>query len=266
MATDDTQVSNVWALGDYHRFAKETVWDLGPRLVRTCGIGLGQRVLDVASGSGNVALRAAEAGAEVVASDLTPENLAAGRREASALGLELEWVRADVQELPFADDEFDVVTSSFGAMFAPDHRAATREILRVCRPGGTVGMLTFTPEGLAGLFFGLVAPYLPPPPEGALPPLLWGDEGHVRDLFGDEVASLSLTRATYVESASSPEAWAELYSTTFGPIVAIRQGSPERSEEFDREFLRFARESNRASERAEYEFEYLLVLARMRDA
>ncbi len=109
----------IWALGDYHRFAKQTVWDVGPVLVEACGITAGQRVLDVAAGTGNVALRAAQAGAEVVASDLTPENLEAGRREARALGLELEWVEADAEALPFADGAFDVVTSSFGAMFAP---------------------------------------------------------------------------------------------------------------------------------------------------
>ncbi|MGH7694548.1 MAG: class I SAM-dependent methyltransferase, partial [Gemmatimonadaceae bacterium] len=126
----------MWALGDYHRFATETVWQLGPILVRACGISAGQRVLDVAAGTGNVAIRAAEVGARVVASDLTPENFAAGRREAAARGVELEWIEADAERLPFADDEFDVVTSSLGAIFAPDHRAAAYEMFRVCRRGG----------------------------------------------------------------------------------------------------------------------------------
>src|SRR5262245_57572873 len=192
-------VRAMWSPGDYHRFAKETVWELGPRLVRACGIGPGQRVLDVAAGSGNVALRAAEAGADVVASDLTPENLEAGRRAARALGLELEWVEADAAALPFADGEFDVVTSSFGAMFAPDHQAVANGLLRVCRPGGTIGMLNFTPEGLAAEFFGLFARYAPPEPDGAPGPLLWGSEEHVRELFGDRLASLELTRRHYVE-------------------------------------------------------------------
>ena len=120
-----------------------------------CGIAAGQRVLDVAAGTGNVAIRAAEAGAQVVASDLTPENFEAGRREARARGVELEWVEADAEALPFGDGEFDVVTSSFGAMFAPDHQAVADELLRVCRPGGTIGMLNFTPEGLGGEFFEL---------------------------------------------------------------------------------------------------------------
>jgi len=161
-----------WALGDYHTFATELVWDVGPVLVDACGIGPGQRVLDVAAGTGNVAIRAAEAGASVVASDLTPENFAAGRREAKARGAEVEWVEADAEDLPFGDAEFDAVTSSFGAMFAPDHQRVADELVRACRPGGTIGMANFTPEGLAGEFFGLFAEYAPPPPPGALSPLL----------------------------------------------------------------------------------------------
>src|SRR5919108_1638190 len=129
-----------WALGDYHRFAKATVWELGPVLVDACEIAAGQPVLDVAAGTGNVAIRAAEAGAVVVASDLTPENFAAGRREARAHGVEVEWVEADAEALPFGDGEFDAVTSSVGAIFAPHHQAVADELLRVCRPGGTIGM------------------------------------------------------------------------------------------------------------------------------
>ena len=197
------------ALGDYHRFATETVWEVGPLLVEACGIGPGQRVLDVAAGTGNVAIRAAEAGARVVASDLTPENFGAGRREAAARSVALDWVEADVEALPFADGEFDVVTSCFGAMFAPDHDAVARELLRVCRRGGTIGLASFTPEGLGGSFFAALAPYMPPAPPGARPPLLWGSEDHVRALFGDAVEWLELTRRTYLERSPSPEAYVE---------------------------------------------------------
>jgi len=163
-------------------------------LVEACGISTGQQVLDVAAGTGNTAIRAAETGAEVVASDLTPENFEAGRREAKAHGVELEWVEADAEELLFGDSEFDVVTSSFGAMFAPNHQAVADELVRVCRPGGTIGMLNFTPEGLAAGFFGALAPYAPPPPPGAASPLMWGSEVHVRELFGERVKSLKMTR------------------------------------------------------------------------
>lgn len=178
-----------WALGDYHRFAKQTVWELGELLAMACGITEGQRVLDVAAGTGNTAIRAAELGAEVVASDLTPENFEAGRREAASRRVELEWIEADAEALPFADGEFDVVTSSFGAIFAPDHQAVADEMLRVCRAGGTVGMLNFTPEGLISDFFGALAPYMPSLPPAAFPPPFWGSEEHVRELFGDRVGS-----------------------------------------------------------------------------
>jgi ubiquinone/menaquinone biosynthesis C-methylase UbiE len=213
-----------WALGDYHRFAKETVWDGGEVLVRACGISTGQRVLDVAAGTGNTAIRAAEAGAEVVASDLTPENFAAGRREAEAHGVELEWVEADAEALPFADGDFDVVTSSFGAIFAPDHRAVADEMLRVCRPGGTVGMLNFTPEGLISDFFGALEPYMPPP--GALPSALWGSEEHVRELFGDRVESLEMTRRDYIETADTPGDYREFFKQSSVPWSRSTPASP----------------------------------------
>ena len=200
-AQDDVKAQQraMWALGDYHRFARHTVWGFGPVLVEACGISAGQRVLDVAAGSGNVAIRAAEAGAQVVAVDLTPENFAAGRREARTRGVELEWVEGDAESLPFGDGEFDVVTSSVGAIFAPDHQAVADELVRVCRPGGTIGMINFTPEGLAGEFFALFGRHAPPPPPGAPPPVLWGSEAHLREVFGDRLASLELTRRRYVE-------------------------------------------------------------------
>lgn len=270
-AATDRQVKaaarQAWALGDYHRFAKATVWELGPVLVEACGISPGQRVLDVAAGTGNTAIRAAEAGAEVVASDLTPENFDAGRREAEAHDVELDWVEADAEALPFADGEFDVVTSSFGAIFAPNHQAVADEMLRVCLPGGTIGVLAFTPEGLITDFFGALAPYTPPPPPGALPPPLWGDEEHVRELFGDRLDSLEMTRGQYVERADSPRDYCELIEQTFGPVVAMYRslaGQPDRLAALDRDLVEFATRSSRgtAGGPAEYHYEYLLVVAR----
>jgi ubiquinone/menaquinone biosynthesis C-methylase UbiE len=260
-----------WALGDYHGFAKETIWELGEMLVRACGISTGQGVLDVAAGTGNTAIRAAEAGANVVASDLTPEHFEVGRREAEAHGVQLRWVEADAEALPFADDAFDVVTSSFGAIFAPDHRAVADEMLRVSRPGGTIGMLNFTPEGLISDFFGALAPYMPPPPAEALPPALWGSEEHVRELFGDRVESLEMTRRHYVERADSPRDYRELFKQTFGPVVAIYASlaeEPERAAALDRDFLEFATRANSGPPHgpAEYRYEYLLVVARRRAA
>lgn len=260
-----------WALGNYHSFAKKTVWELGGVLVRACGVTTGQRVLDVATGTGNTAIRAAEAGAQVVASDLTPENFEAGRREAEAHGVELDWVEADAEALPFADGEFDVVTSSLGAIFAPDHHAVADEMLRVCRPGGTIGMLNLTPEGLISDFFGALAPYMPPPPPGALPPPLWGSEEHVRELFGDRLESLETTRGHYVEMADSPRDYRDLFKRTFGPVVATYASladDPERAAALDRDFLEFATHANSGPPEgpAEYRYEYLLVVARKRGA
>ena len=167
-----------------------------------------------------------------------------------AQGVELEWVEADAEALPFADGEFDVVTSSFGAIFAPHHQAVADEMLRVCRPGGTIGMLNFTPEGLISDFFGALAPYMPPPPPGAQPPPLWGSEEHVRELFGDRLGSLEMTRSEYVERAESPRDYRELFKQTFGPVVATYASladDPDRAAALDRDFLDFATRSNRGA-------------------
>jgi SAM-dependent methyltransferase len=247
----------MWELGDYHRFAKATVWELGPALVTACGIRAGQRVLDVAAGTGNVAIRAAVAGATVVASDLEPGNFAAGRREALGRGVELDWVAADAQALPFGDGEFDVVTSCFGAMFAPDHAAVAREMVRVCRPGGTVGMVNFRPVGAAADFFALFGRHAPA--SDAPPPVLWGDEDHVRALFGD--AGVATTRGRYVERvAGGPAGYVALVMETFGPAIAIRASlDAERAAAFDRDFLDFA---TRHHEGDGIAYDYLLVVVR----
>ncbi len=175
-------------------------------------------------------------------------------------------MQADAEALPFADEEFDVVTSSFGAMFAPNHQAVADELLRVCRPGGTIGLVSFTPEGLASTFFEGFARYAPPPPPPALSPLLWGDEAHVRKLFGDRVETLQFDRREYVERAESPRAYVEFFQETFGPTIALRAflaDDPERAAAFDRESLEFAERANRGApgDPAEYHYEYLLVVA-----
>jgi ubiquinone/menaquinone biosynthesis C-methylase UbiE len=238
-----------WALGDYHRFAKDMIWSFGPTLVAACGIGPGQRVLDVAAGTGNVAIRAAEAGADVVACDLEPAQLEVGRAEAP----EVQWVEADATALPFGDGEFDAVTSAAGVIFAADHRAAADELVRVCRPGGTIGLITFTPEGMAGDFFRLF---------GAEPPTLWGVEEHVCGLFGDRVA-LRFARGTYVErAAGGPQGFVDYYKETFGPVVATYASlDDERRAELDRSFVAFAERWNAGTaDEAELPVEYLLVV------
>jgi ubiquinone/menaquinone biosynthesis C-methylase UbiE len=245
-----------WALGDYDRFAKDMIWNFGPTLVAACGIVAGQRVLDVACGTGNVALRAAAAGADVVACDLEPAQLEVGRREAP----EIDWVQADAAALPFGDGEFDVVTSSAGVLFVPDHQAAADELARVCRPGGTIGLITFTPEGMAGEFFELFGRYLPPVDQA---PSLWGVEDHVQKLFGDGL-TLQMRRGTYVERApGGPEGFVDYYKATFGPVVATYASlDDDRRAELDRAFLDFARRWNTGDGDAELPVEYLLIVGR----
>src|SRR3954463_11871497 len=188
-ASPDTELKTrhrkMWASGDYASMVETFLLPLGPRLVQALGIGPGMKVLDVAAGTGNASIVAAQTGAEVTASDLTPELLDAGRVRAAVAGVNLEWAEADAEPLPFADESFDVVMSSIGAMFAPHHQDVADELVRVCRPGGTVGMLSWTPEGMIGSPFRPMGPFAPAPPPGAQPPPLWGSEDHVRELLGD---------------------------------------------------------------------------------
>ena len=254
----------MWARGDYHRFATRLVWDVGPVVVEAAGVGPGMRVLDVAAGSGNVAIRAAQAGADVVASDLTPENLEAGRRAAEADRVELAWIEADAEALPFPDGAFDVVTSAFGAMFAPDHRAVARELLRVCRPGGTIALASFTPDGAGGDFFATLGRHMPPPP--GEPPLLWGTQEHLRELLGG--AELCCERRSYVERVpGGPADYTAFFRDTFGPLIALREAlaaDPARLAALDRDLESFAERRNEGPPEGPFSctYDYLLVVAR----
>src|SRR3954468_20143783 len=186
----------MWASGDYASMVETFLLPLGPRLVEACGIGPGMHVLDVAAGTGNASIPAAQRGASVTASDLTPELLDAGRHRADGAGVSLGWVEADAEHLPFDDASFDVVISSIGVMFAPHHQAAADELVRVCRPGGTIGLLSWTPEGMIGGLFRTIGPFAPPPPPGASPPPLWGSEAHVRELLGERAELDRVERGT----------------------------------------------------------------------
>ena len=211
----------LWASGDYPAVAAELIPSLGPELVGATGVGHGDLVLDVAAGSGNAAIPAAAAGAIVTASDLTPELFEAGRRAAANRGVNLEWVEADAEALPFADNSFDIVLSCVGVMFAPHHQAAADELVRVVRPGGTIGLISWTPQGLIGRLFATMKPYAPPPPPGASPPPLWGDEDHVRELFGDRVTDLTTRRQTvHIDHSPTPTEFREYWKRNYGPTIA----------------------------------------------
>lgn len=212
----------MWAMGDYPALASELVLDLGAILVDACGIRPRQRVLDVAAGAGNAAIPAAMMGADVVASDLTPELFDAGRRQAADRGVELEWVEADAEALPFGDSEFDVVTSCLGVMFAPHHQAGADELVRVCKPGGGIGLLSWTPEGFIGKMFATMKPFGPPPPPGAQPPPLWGSEDHVRELFGDRITDVQARKQTLrISSFHQPEDFLRYFKSHYGPTIAV---------------------------------------------
>jgi ubiquinone/menaquinone biosynthesis C-methylase UbiE len=212
----------MWASGDYPALASELVQDLGAILVDACGIKPKQRVLDVAAGAGNAAIPAAMMGARVVASDLTPELFDAGRRQAADRGVELEWVEADAEALPFEDNGFDVVTSCLGVMFAPHHQAGADEMVRVCKPGGTIGLLSWTPEGFIGKMFATMKPFSPPPPPGAQPPPLWGSEDHVRELFADRITDIQAKKRTVaIRSFHQPEDFLRYFKSHYGPTISV---------------------------------------------
>jgi SAM-dependent methyltransferase len=258
----------MWALGDYPALAGDIIADLGPVLVRACRIRPGDRVLDVAAGSGNAAIPAAQAGASVVASDLTPELLEAGRRQAARQGAELEWRQADAEALPFADGEFDTVMSCLGVMFAPYHQASADELVRVCRPGGTIGLLNWTPEGFIGQMFATMKPYAPPPPPGAQPPPLWGREAHVRLLLGDRVTDVRAVRqAVRVSLFGRPEDFRDYFKAHYGPTIAAYRGladDPQRAAALDGELAELARQHDRGTGQTIMDWEYLLFTARKR--
>ncbi len=256
----------MWASGDYPSMVDTWLTPLGPRLVEASGVGAGDRVLDVAAGTGNAAIPAAQRGARVTESDLTPELFEAGRARARAAGVELDWVEADAERLPFEDASFDVVLSCIGVMFAPHHQQAADELVRVCRPGGTIGLLSWTPEGMIGSLFRTMGPFAPPPPPGAQPPPLWGGEEHLRGLLGDRVA-LSAVRRDVLETTAfaRPADFGEHFKTRYGPALVTRANAAKdgRQAELDEALDAFAERWDRGTpDRARFELEYLLAVGR----
>ena len=253
----------MWASGDYPAMVETFLLPLGPRLVQACRIGPGMRVLDVATGTGNAAIPAAQTGAEVVASDLTPELFDAGRSRAQAAGVTLEWAEADAENLPFEDASFDVVMSSIGAMFAPRHQAVADELVRVCRPGGRIGMLNWTPEGQIGALFRAMGPFAPAPPPGASPPPLWGSEEHVKELFADRVELDTLVREDLTITAfSAARDYGEHFKAFYGPTIVARKNAVANGQEaeFDAAVDAFCDEWDRGDGgAARFEQEYLVV-------
>ena len=258
----------MWAQGDYPALASELIPNLGAILVEACGIKPRQRVLDVGAGAGNAAIPAAMMGAEVVASDLTPEMFDAGRHQAADRGVDLEWREADAEALPFPDDEFDVVMSCLGVMFAPHHQASAGELLRVCRPGGTIGLLSWTPEGFIGQMFAAMKPFAPPPPPGAQPPPLWGSEDHVRELLGGDVTDIQARKQTVtITSFHQPNDFLHYFKSHYGPTISVYKslgGDEEKVKALDEALTELAATYSDAHGDApsQMDWEYLLLTAR----
>ena len=254
----------MWASGDYPKLAAELVAPLGPVLVEATGVDPGDRVLDVAAGTGNGAIPAAQTGASVVASDLCPELLERGRALAAEQGVELEWREANAHALPFGDNAFDVVMSCIGVMFAPFHQQAADELVRVTKPGGRIGLINWTPEGHIGQLFATMKPYMPAPPPGAQPPPLWGQEDHVRALLGDRVTDVVTQRRTLtVDHFPDGAAFRDYFKAVYGPTIAAYrniEGDADRVAELDADIARIGDGFLQGG--SAMEWEYLLLTAR----
>lgn len=207
----------VWASGDYVAVGTR-IQIISEALCDAADLRAGSRVLDVAGGSGSTALAAARNGARVVSLDYVPALLERARRRAEAEDLEIELVEGDAQALPFPDADFDAVVSAVGVMFAPDQRRAAKELLRVTRPGGTIALASWTPEGFIGGLLRTVGAHVPPPP-GLTPPTMWGSEEHVRGLLGDGVESMRATRRDYTFRFLSPEDFTGFFRDYYGPTL-----------------------------------------------
>jgi len=256
----------MWAMGNYPSVVTDVVAPLGPILVDAAGIQPGDVVLDVAAGSGNAAIPAARAGARVIASDLTPELLETGQKLAAEAGVQLTWETADAEALPYGDSEFDAVLSCLGVMFAPHHQTSADELIRVCRPGGTIGLLSWTPSGFIGQMFATMRPYAAPPPPGAEPPPLWGSEDHVRELLGDRVEQVRTeTRTLRVTHYTSPEAFRDYFKTNYGPTISAYRfiaDDPDRVAALDHDLAELGQRFDIGTGSYELDWEYLIFIAR----
>lgn len=253
----------MWAAGDFAALS-EHIRDVGERVVARAGVGAGMRVLDVACGAGNAAIPAARAGAAVTALDLVPELLDAGRRKAAAEGVEIAWVEGDAENLPFDDGGFDRALSTFGHMFAPRHQRAADEMARVCRKGGVVALCCWTPEGASGEVMRTAGSYMPPPPDFASPPMLWGTEDHVRAMFASVASGFEFERHATTIEAESIEGFLDYFAENFGPLVTAKQMLGARFEELRAEILAIWERRNTAADGGlVLEQEYLLSVVHL---
>jgi len=210
----------LWGAGDFSMVATGSTI-VGERLCEAVDLRANQRVLDVATGSGNTALAAARRHCQVTGVDFVPALLERARERAAAERLDIEFLEADAESLPFPDASFDVVLSTFGVIFALDQPKAARELLRVCKPGGKIGITTWPPEGFIAQMQKVSARFAPPPPSGVAPPTLWGIEQRLRELFASGASALSLSRQTLVMRHASIDDWLTFNRTYLGPVRTL---------------------------------------------
>jgi SAM-dependent methyltransferase len=258
----------MWTAGDYPDVARRIV-TVGEYVAERAGAAPGIELLDVATGSGNVSIPAARRGAIVTALDLTPKLLEAQRARAAAEGVEVTLIEGDAEELPFDADSFDRVTSCFGVMFAPRQKLAAEELVRVARPGGSIVVAAWTPDGFVGRNFSVTAPYMPAPPPELKPPVMWGDEQHVRGLFEGTGVDLTFERRAVTFAGESPEAWLAEDEQKLGPAVMAKAAlEPQgRWEDLRRDTLALYEEFNLAGDGSfKVESEYLVTVAQLPSA
>jgi ubiquinone/menaquinone biosynthesis C-methylase UbiE len=234
-----------WASGDFAVIGV-TIQMVGESLVEAVNLQAGERVLDVAAGNGNATLAAARHFADVTSTDYVPALLDKGRVRAQAEGLAVQFQVADVEALPFDDRSFDVVLSTFGVMFAPDHRQSSREMLRVLRSGGRIGMANWTPEGFIGRLFKLIGAHVPPP-AGVKSPALWGTEPHLVELFGAQAADIQCYRRIFKFRYKSAAHWLQIFRDYYGPMhkaFASLQGAAQQA--LERDIIKLLQEMNTA--------------------
>jgi SAM-dependent methyltransferase len=256
------QIAKVlWSLGNYAEIAKNSEQP-ARELVDACKARPGIRLLDVAAGNGNVAVAAAWRGASVVASDLTPAMVELGRQRTDSEGVDIEWHEADVEALPFENDSFDVVTSAFGAMFAPRPEVTASELFRVTRPRGTVGMVNWTATGFMGQVMERMEPFAPPRPPEVPSPLAWGDPEVVEERFADLASAVATERKQNRFAFGSPPDMMAFFEANLGPLLALRSMLPEDEyKEMTTSLKDVIAQFNQARDEVVVDSEYLLVTA-----
>lgn len=236
-----------WEAGDYAALARY-IEDVGARVVAAVAVKPGTAALDVACGTGNAAIPAALCGARVTGLDLVPKLLETGRKKAAEADVEIEWVEGDAEELPFDDDSFDYVFSTFGHMFAPRHRRVADEMARVCRSGGTIGICCWTPEGTVGEVFRAGGRFMPPPPDFASPPVLWGTRDHVRDMFAAVATDFAFEEHSATVEWESIDGFADYFMTNFPVMVTAERMLGDRFEDLRRTTVEIWNDANQATD------------------